>query len=72
MTPPASPSRFRIAIHRWHGRYLARAIDLPGCVSCGDSEVEAVENARVAIRAYVRIARMLAAERAMVEVEISA
>jgi hypothetical protein len=41
-------------------------------VSCGDSEVEAVENARVAIRAYVRIARMLAAERAMVEVEISA
>ena len=64
--------RFRIALHRWRGSYFARAVDIPGCVSRGDSEVEAVENAREAIRAYVRIARVLAEERATVELEISA
>ena len=67
-----SPMRFRIALHRWRGSYFARAIDIPGCVSRGDSEVEAVENAREAIRAYMRIARVLAEERATVELEISA
>ena len=66
------PMRFRIALHRWRGSYFARAVDIPGCVSRGDSEVEAVENAREAIRAYVRIARVLAEERATVELEISA
>jgi predicted RNase H-like HicB family nuclease len=68
--PP--PARFRIALHRWKGSYFARAVDIPGCVSKGDSEVEAVENARAAIRAYLRIAQVLADERATVELEISA
>jgi predicted RNase H-like HicB family nuclease len=67
-----APTRFRIALHRWQGSYFARAIDIPGCVSRGATEVEAVENARAAIRAYVRIAQVLAGERATVELEISA
>ena len=71
MESPA-PARFRIAVHRWRGSYFARAVDIPGCVSRGASEVEAVENARAAIRAYVCIARVLADERATVELEISA
>jgi predicted RNase H-like HicB family nuclease len=71
MDTPA-PARFRIALHRCRGGYFARAVDIPGCVSRGASEVEAVENARAAIRAYVCIARLLAHERAMVELEISA
>jgi len=71
MDTPA-PTRFRVALHRWHGSYFARAVDIPGCVSRGETEVEAVENARAAIRAYVRIAQVLAAERATVELEISA
>lgn len=69
---PAAPMRFRIAIHRWRGSYFARAIDLPGCVSRGATEVEAVENARNAIRAYLRIVNVLESERATVELEISA
>jgi predicted RNase H-like HicB family nuclease len=72
MTPPALPPRFRIAIHRFRGCYIARAVDLPGCVSLGASEVEAVENARIAIRAYLRIVNVLDSERATVELEISA
>ena len=71
MDKPAA-ARFRITLHRWRGSYFARAVDIPGCVSRGDSEVEAVENARTAIRAYVCIAQVLANERATVELEISA
>lgn len=66
------PKRFRIALHRGRGCYFARAVDFPGCVSRGASEVEAVENARAAIRAYILIAQLLAGERATVELEISA
>ena len=67
-----APARFRVALHRCRGGYFARVVDIPGCVSRGASEVEAVENARAAIRAYMRIAELLAGERATVEVEISA
>lgn len=72
MTPTAAPPRFRIAIHRWRGSYFAQAIDLPGCISRGATQVEAVENARDAIRAYLRIVNLLQSERATVELEISA
>ena len=71
MDSPAT-ARFRIALHRWRGSYFARVVDIPGCVSKGASEVEAVENARAAIRAYIRIAQVLADERVTVELEISA
>lgn len=66
------PPRYRIAIHRAKGCYFARVVDLPGCISRGESEVEAVENARVAIRAFVRIAQLLSHDQATVELEISA
>jgi len=65
-------SRFRVSVHRFQGTYFANALDLPGCVSRGATEVEAVENARAAIRAYLLIADVLAAERASVQLEISA
>ena len=70
MTNP-SP-RFRVAIHRAKGCYFAQVIDLPGCVSRGATEVEAVENARSAIRAYLWVAQALAGDRATVQLEISA
>ena len=63
--------RYRIAIHRARGGYFARVIDLPGCVSRGESEVEALENARVAIRAFVWVAQVLASDKASVELEIT-
>lgn len=71
MSTPERP-RYRIAIHRARGGYFARVIDLPGCVSRGESEVEALENARVAIRAFVWVAQVLASDKASVELEISA
>lgn len=66
------PVRYRIAIHRAKGCYFARVIDLPGCVSRGASEVEAVENARIAIRAFLWTAQVLSGDQATVELEISA
>ena len=69
---PTPPIRYRIAIHRARGCYFARVIDLPGCISRGATEVEAVENARNAIRAFLWIAQALSTDQATVELEISA
>jgi predicted RNase H-like HicB family nuclease len=71
MTPPAN-ARFRIAIHRAKGGYIAQVLDLPGCFARGATEVEALENARGAIRAYLWIAQLLAGDAATVQLEISA
>ena len=72
MTNPAAAPRYRIAIHRMRGCYFARVIDLPGCCSRGESEVEAVENARSAIRAYLWVTQVLAGDAATVHLDISA
>jgi predicted RNase H-like HicB family nuclease len=68
----SSPQRFRVAIHRAKGCYFARVIDLPGCVARGASEVEAVENARAAIRAFQWAAQVLAHDDPTIQLEISA
>jgi predicted RNase H-like HicB family nuclease len=68
----AQQTRFRIAVHRLKQGYLARALDIPGCYSCGATEVEAVENARASIRSYVRLVRALSSVKPTVELEIGA
>ena len=72
MTIPAARPRYRVAIHRASGGYIAQVVDLPGCFSRGASEVEALENARSAIRAYLWLAQLLAGDTATVQLEISA
>lgn len=72
MNPKPLPARYRIAIHRAMGCYFAQVLDLPGCFSRGATEVEAVENARSAIRAYLWLAQALAGDAATVQLEISA
>jgi predicted RNase H-like HicB family nuclease len=63
---------FRIAVHRARGCYLVRVVNLPGCVARGATEVEAVENARAAIRTYLWVAQALAGDTATLEFEIRA
>jgi len=63
---------YRIAVYRARGCYFACVAQLPGCIARGGSEVEAVENARGAIRSYLFIQQVLAGDRATVEVEIKA
>ncbi len=67
-----APGRYRIAIHRAMGCYLASVDELPGCLARGASEVEALENARAAIRAYRQAADALAGSDATVRLEITA
>jgi predicted RNase H-like HicB family nuclease len=71
MNAPAR-QRFRIAVHRARGGYFARVLNLPGCIARGATEVEAVENARLNIRAYLWIAQALAENQATVMLEITA
>ncbi len=59
-------------MHRYAGSYIACVAGLPGCVARGMTQVEAVENARSAIRAWVALGRMLAREQAVVEIDITA
>ena len=68
----AAPKRFRIALHRTRSGYFVRSLEFPGCVARGATEVEAVENARACIRAYLQLARLFASHRPDVELEISA
>jgi predicted RNase H-like HicB family nuclease len=68
----AQPPRFRVALHRAKGCYFACVVDLPGCYSRGATEVEAVENARAAIRSWLWIRQVLANDSATLELEIGA
>lgn len=72
MESQATPTRYRIAVHRVVGCYIARAPTLPGCACRGATAVEAIENVRAAIRAYLVTAQVLAGEKVVVELEISA
>lgn len=72
MVDSPNAARYCITLHRAGGCYFARVVDLPGCFSRGATEVEAVENARSAIRAYLWFAQALAEATATVQLEISA
>jgi len=71
MTEPTPRGRYQVAIHLAAGCYFARVLELPGCFSRGATEVEALENAREAIRAYLWMAQKLAGDDALVRLEIS-
>jgi predicted RNase H-like HicB family nuclease len=63
-------TRYRVSLHRAKGCWFARVIDLPGCIARGATQVEAIENARSAIRAYLWIAQALSGDSATIVVEI--
>ena len=64
--------RFHVSLHRASDGYVARIIEFPGCMARGASEVEAIENARLALREFLSVSLLLGAEPALVQVEISA
>ena len=61
---------FRVALHRAMGCYFARVLELPGCTCRGETQVEAVEMARAAIRAHLQVAKALEGDSATVHVQI--
>ena len=72
MESAARPDRFVVAIHKTPDGYYARVANVPGCIAKGESEVEALENARKAIRTFIVVARLIEQSQARVSLEISA
>lgn len=64
--------RFHVTVHRASEGFIARVVEFPGCIARGGSEVEAIENARAALRDFLSVSLLLGAEPALVQVEISA
>ena len=64
--------RFHVTVHRAADAYVARVVEFPGCMARGESEVDAIENARIALRDFLSVSLLLGAEPALVQVEISA
>jgi predicted RNase H-like HicB family nuclease len=65
-------ARFIVAIHHTPQGCFAQVVNLPGCFARGANEVEALENVRGAIRAFVAITQLLRHEKPRVSLEISA
>ncbi len=66
--------KYRVALYQSEEGYSISVPGLPGCCSQGETEVEALENIKDAIREYLEVAAELAAtgEAREVEVELNA
>jgi len=62
--------KYSVALTRTEGGYSVSCPGLPGCWSQGSTEEEALSNIREAIAEYVAVARQVAGERDLREVEV--
>ena len=63
--------KYSVALMRTEEGFSASCPGLPGCWSQGATEEEALSNIQDAIREYVEVARQLAGEQNLREVEIT-
>ena len=64
--------KYTTIIHKSKYGYDIHVPALPGCHNQGETEQEAVENIQDAIREYLEVAKQLAGEQNLREVEIPA
>ncbi len=64
--------RYPVALIRTEEGYSVSCPGLPGCWSQGDTEEEALSNIREAIREYLEVAKHLAGEGNLREVDVPA
>ena len=64
--------KYRVALMPTDGGFSVSCPGLPGCWSQGATEEEALENIRAAIREYLAVAKQLAGEQYLREVEVPA
>ena len=64
--------KYSVALTRTEEGYSVSCPGLPGCWSQGSTEEEALANAKDAIQEYLAVARVLAGERELREVELPA
>ena len=63
--------KYRIALHKSDEGYSVSVPGLPGCWSQGETELEAVENIRDAIREYLSVVEEQLSGEVIREVEVS-
>jgi len=64
--------KYSVALTRTEEGYSVSCPGLPGCWSQGSTEEEALANVKDAIQEYLAVARVLAGERELREVELPA
>lgn len=64
--------QYKVALHRTEEGFSVSCPALPGCWSQGDSEQEALDNIRVAIREYLDVLDMNLLDADVREVEVAA
>jgi len=64
--------KYPVALVRTEEGYSVSCPGLPGCWSQGATEAEALENIREALREYLEVAKELAGELSLREVDIPA
>jgi len=72
MDAEPAKARFVVAIHRTPRGFIAQVVNLPGCFAKGASEVEALENLRPMIGAFLAVKSLMAQDEPRVSLEISA
>ena len=63
--------RYPVVLHKTEEGVAVGCPGLPGCWSQGSTEQEALENIKIAIKEYLEVAREIAAEGEMREVEVA-
>ncbi len=63
--------RYKIALQRSEEGYSVSVPGLPGCWSQGDSEEEAIANAKTAIREYLEVVDSLVDDADIREIELT-
>jgi predicted RNase H-like HicB family nuclease len=64
--------KYRVALHRSEEGFCVWVPGLPGCVSQGDTEEEALANIADAIREYIAVTMEQAAGAEIREIEVAA
>lgn len=62
--------RYKIALHRSEEGYSVSVPGLPGCCSEGNTEEQAVQNIREAIREYLSVRDQLLEDATVREIEV--
>ncbi len=71
VSAPTGPSRYRIALRESEEGFSVSVPGLPGCWSQGETEAEAIENIREAIRDYLHVVDARLREEGLREIEVS-